>query len=134
MKKFQDNKVATIFNTYPKEIKEKLLFLRELIFKTASKTKGVGELEETLKWGEPAYLTKSKSGTTIRINQKKSNPAQYAIYFHCQTNLIERFKTLFPKKFQFEGNRAILFDITDKVPIEELTFCISEALTYHRKK
>ncbi len=133
MRKFQDNKVATIFNTYPKEIKEKLLYLRELIFKTASKTKGVGELEETLKWGEPAYVTKSKSGTTIRINQKKSNPAQYAIYFHCQTNLIERFKTLFLKKFKFEGNRAILFDLTEKIPIKELTFCITEALTYHRK-
>ncbi len=133
MKKFQNEKVATIFTLYPKRMKEKLLFLRELIFKTAAKTKGVGELEETLKWGEPAYLTKSKSGTTIRINQKKSNPTQYAIYFHCQTNLIERFRTLFPKKFKFEGSRAILFDEADKVPIEELSFCIAEALTYHQK-
>ncbi len=134
MQKFHDKKVATIFDCYPKGIREKLLFLRELIFKAASKTEGVGELEETVKWGEPAYRPKSGSGTTVRIDQRKSDSAQYAIYFHCQTNLIERFKTLFPKKFKFEGNRAILLNVAEEVPVEALTLCMVEAFTYHRKK
>ena len=43
--------------------------LRQLIFDVAAKTKDVGQLEETLKWGEPAYLTsESKSGSLIRID------------------------------------------------------------------
>ena len=33
------------------------MFLRQLIFETAAATEVVGELEETLKWGEPSYLT-----------------------------------------------------------------------------
>ena len=65
--------VATVFETYPKEIRAKLLLLRRLIFNVASETDGVGELEETLKWGQPSYLTtQTKSGSLIRIDQIKS--------------------------------------------------------------
>jgi len=43
-----------VFNTYPNGIKKKLLLLRQLILDTASETEGVGDLEETLKWGQPS--------------------------------------------------------------------------------
>jgi hypothetical protein len=134
-KPFENEAVARAFENYPPEIRRKLLALRKLIFKTAFLTEGVGELEETLKWGEPAYLTsRSKSGTTIRIGWKKSSPSQYAMYFHCQTNLVDRFRTLFPTEFKFEGNRAIVFHVSDAVPVDSLGFCIAAALTYHRDK
>jgi hypothetical protein len=127
--------VARIFDAYPPKIRRKLLTLRELIFKTAASTEGVGEIEETLKWGEPAYVTaQSRSGTTIRIDWKESEPSRYVIYFHCQTNLIETFRTMFPAEFKFEGNRAIFFSEVDVVPIDSLTCCIGAALTYHRRK
>jgi hypothetical protein len=106
--------------------------LRELIFKTAASTEGVGKLEETLKWDEPAYVTaQSQSGSTVRIDSKKARADQYAIYFHCQTSLVSTFKGMFPKKFKYEGNRAIVFNDKDKVPVKELGLCISMALTYH---
>lgn len=116
-------------------MRRKLLSLRELIFEIAASTKGVGDIEETLKWGEPAYVTaESKSGTTIRIAWKENRPEQYGMYFNCQTTLVETFRTLFPAELKFEGNRAIIFDVVDKVPIDLLAFCISAALTYHRTK
>lgn len=109
------------------------MHLRQLIFDTAAATEGVGELEETLRWGEPSYLTtKSKSGSIIRIHAKQ--PKRYAVYFHCQTDLIGRFKRLYPGKFQYEGNRSITFDERDTVPEGELCRCISLALTYHLDK
>ena len=127
--------VAKAFEAYPPSIRRKLLALRALILKTAASTQGVGELEETLKWGEPAYLTsESKIGSTIRINWKKSAPGKYAIYFNCQTSLVETFKTLFPREFEFEGNRAIVFSESSAVPTDALAFCIRAALTYHRGK
>jgi len=98
---FKNTAVAETFESYPPQIRSKLLTLRELIYRTAAQTDGVGDLEETLKWGEPAYLTINKSGSTIRLGWKKSAPAQYALYFHCQTNLIETFRTLFPNEFKF---------------------------------
>ena len=111
------------------------MFLRQLILETASAIEGVGEIEETLKWGEPSYLTpKTKSGSTIRIDWKKSQEEQYAMYFKCTANLVPAFRERYTKKFRFEGNRSIVFNIDEEIPIEELKSCIALALTYHRNK
>ena len=127
--------VAKVFASYPANVRRKLLAIRELIFSSASSIESVGKIEETLKWGEPAYLTSmSKSGSTIRIAWKKSAPLQYAMYFNCQTNLIDTFRSLFRSEFKFEGNRAIVFDESEKVRTDSLRICIAAALTYHRNK
>jgi hypothetical protein len=124
--------VAKTFNNYPEHMRKKLMFLRQLIIDTAAETEGVYTLDETLKWGEPSYLT--KGGSTIRIDWKKSRPDQYAMYFHCKTKLIDTFKELYNDKFRFEGNRAIVFNQSDKIPVAALKHCISLSLTYHRRK
>ena len=105
---FRDSAVDSVFKAYPKPLKAKLLALRRLIFDTASATTGVGALEETLKWGQPSYLTtETKSGSTIRIDQVKSAANQYAVYFHCQTDLVETFRELYPTELSYGGNRSI---------------------------
>lgn len=133
-KKFTNEEVAYVFKSFPKETKEKLMVLRQLIFDTAKEIDSVGEIEETLKWGEPSYLTsQSKSGSTIRINKRKSKD-EYAMYFHCQTNLVSTFRQIYPDEFSYEGNRAIVFNKNENIPINELKHCISLALTYHLNK
>lgn len=135
MKKFDDAAVQATFNNYPPAMRRRLQHLRELIFQTAAANKSVGEIEECLKWGEPAYVTtQSKSGSTIRLGWKVKRPDQYAMYFHCQTTLIETFRQLFADDFKFEGNRAIVFQKNDEVPKDALSFCINVALTYHLRK
>ena len=135
MSSFHDPIVASKFATYPPGIRRKLMALRTLILQTAASTEGVGCLEETLKWGEPAYVTaETGSGSTIRMDWKKATPTQYAIYFNCQTNLVETFRTLFPNDFKYEGNRALIFEEDEAIPTEALEFCIAAALTYHRTK
>jgi hypothetical protein len=132
MTPFRSPAVAQAFDVYPPVMRRKLLALRELILRTAASTPGVGDLEETLKWGEPAYLTsRSGSGSTVRIAWKKSKPSEYAMYFNCQTTLVDTFRSLFPDKFKFEGNRAIVFHESQSVPADALAFCVSAALTYH---
>ena len=127
--------VAAVFDSYPQRIRTKLMFLRHLIFDTAASMEGVGEIEETLKWGEPSYLTsKSKSGSTIRIAWKKSQEEQYSIYFKCTANLVPAFKEKYPKEFRFGGNRSIDFNIDSEIPVKELKSCIALALTYHHNK
>jgi hypothetical protein len=126
--------VEAVFSGYPKPVKAKLQALRRLIFDTAKTTPGVGALEETLKWGQPSYLTAaSKSGSTIRIDQVKPTPGQYALYFHCQTHLVETFRELYPE-LRFGGNRSILLDAKDKLPEAALRHCVALALTYHLNK
>lgn len=126
--------VETVFSAYPRPIKAKLLALRRLIFDIAKTTKGVGALEESLKWGQPSYLTtETKSGSTIRIDQVKPAPGQYALYFHCQTNLVETFRELYPE-LSFGGNRSILLNAEDRLPEAALRHCVALALTYHLNK
>ena len=127
--------VEAVFSAYPKPIRSKLLALRRLIFDTAKTTGGVGRLEETLKWGQPSYLTpETKSGSTIRIDQVKSAGNQYAVYFHCQTDLVATFRELYPGEFNYGGNRSILLNVEDKIPESALRHCLALALTYHLKK
>jgi len=130
-----NKEVSAVFNSYTKKIKTKLLFLRQLIFETAESIEGIGEIQETLKWGEPSYLTaKSKIGSTIRIAWKESHPDQYSIFFKCTANLVPAFREKYAQIFNFGGNRSIDFNLNDEIPVKELKKCIALALTYHHNK
>jgi len=125
--------VAATFADYPEGMRTELLTLRELILSTASETEGVGAITETLKWGEPAYLTsQTRSGSTIRIAPTNAKSAHdYAMFFICSTNLVNDFRAQFGDTFTYESERAVLFNVGDRVPVEELRECVRQALTYH---
>ena len=125
--------VDAVFDACPKDIRTKLKALRRLILDTAKTTKGVGRVEEALKWGQPSYLTaETGSGSTIRIDRVK-DANQVAMFFHCQTNLVDTFRELYPT-LSYSGNRAILLDADEKLPEAELRHCLALALTYHLRK
>jgi hypothetical protein len=128
---FTNPAVEAKFAAYPREAKKALLELREIILLTAASTPGVGEIEETLKWGEPAYVTKNGAGSTVRIDWKAKRPEQYSVFFHCQTDLVHRFRTMFPNDFEFEGNRALTLRLGENIPKDALALCLAAALTYH---
>ena len=122
------------FDSYPPKIRSRMKHLRKLILDVAKHLPEVGKLEETLKWGEPAYLTsQTKSGTTIRIDWKEKNPAYYCLYVHCQTSLVDSYRSIFPDTFVYEGNRAVCFPVDEPLEEEALRICIEMALTYHLK-
>jgi len=127
--------VAGVFKRYPRNVRVKLMILRALVLSTAEEIDEVGELTETLKWGQAAYLTQStKSGTTIRLGWSPKTPHQYRLYVHCQTSLIETFRTLFPDDLRFEGNRAIVFEVSEKIETSAVMAFIEAALTYHLQR
>jgi hypothetical protein len=53
------------------------------------------------------------------------------VYFHCQTNLVETFRDLYPDEFSYGGNRCIILDAVDDVAEPALRHCVALALTYH---
>ena len=80
---------------------------------------GVGPLTETLKWGEPAYLTEATgSGSTIRLGRSRSSEQECAVLFNCRTTLVDDFRSRFPGVFAYEKNRAILLDAREPLPCE----------------
>lgn len=130
-KPFENAAVAAVFDAYPRDVRACLLELRQLIFDTASATNGVGTLEETLRWGEPSYLTtQSRSGSMVRMHWKPSDGDHFALYFHCQTNLVATFRELYPTELQFDGNRSIRLARGAPLAINALRHCIALALTY----
>lgn len=127
-----DPKVENVFANYPGSVREKMLALRELVIKTANEIDEITHIEETLKWGEPSYLT--KKGSTLRMDWKPKTPQQYAMYFKCTSRLVETFKAVFNDSFNYEGNRAIVFQMEEDIPKDKLKECIKATLTYHSVK
>ncbi|WP_343562884.1 DUF1801 domain-containing protein [Kiloniella sp. b19] len=129
---FSDPAMEELFSSYPGEERRGLLFLRRLIFELAAENPKIGPIRETVKWGQPAYLTeKSKSGTTIRLGLPKTGG--FALYTHCQTTVMSEFQELFPEDFNFEGNRAVHFSVEERLPEDKIRLLIKRALSYHLK-
>ncbi len=82
--------------------------------------------------GIPSFVT--KSGSTLRMDWKEKSPDQYAMYFQCTSRLVDTFRIVFGHKFQYEGKRAIVFQLNQIVPEKELKACIKASLTYHNVK
>lgn len=126
--------VAEAFDAYDQSIRAALLELRQLIVTTAAETEGVGALTEALRWGQPAYLTtESRSGSTIRLAPTHPDASHdFAMFFICHTNLVDRFQALFGDVLTVEDNRALVFSVGDRLPLDELRQCVTMALTYHQ--
>jgi len=123
--------VSRAFDAFPLPMRKRLLQVRDLIFATAAAHEEVGRLSETLKWGEPAYLTEaSGSGSTIRLGRVKDSE-HAAILFNCKTTLVDTFRERFPDEFEYRQTRALLLPVSGALPKQELTVCLSLALTYH---
>lgn len=127
-----DPRVLEVFEQYPTEVRPQLLALRALVLQAAADTPGLTRLEETLKWGEPSYL--AKKGSTVRLDWKRRTPDQYALYFKCTSRLVSTFREVFAERLRYEGDRAIVFRLDERVPGECLKRCIGAALRYHAVK
>ncbi len=132
MKIERDKRVDDVFDNYPKHVRSKMKYLRKLVLETAGEIEGLDSIEETLKWGEPSYLT--KHGSTLRMDWKEKKPDQYAMYFKCTSKLVPTFQLVFGDKFNYETTRAIVFGLNDEIPVEDLKKCISMTLRYHKVK
>ena len=122
MKCFADPAVAAVFKAYPADVRSRLMALRALVFEVAAGIDAVGRLTETLKWGQPGYLTEETgSGTTVRIDRLKGDSGGHAVYFHCQSGLLGQFRELYPDTFAYDGKWAIRFEPDDRQPLGELS-------------
>ena len=111
---------------------QKLDTLTNLVRKTGERIPELGGLTETKKWGQTSFLPKkARVGTTVRIDQHDDQ--HIALYVHCQTSLVETYKTLFPE-LTYSGNRAVLFDVSKPLPKNEIKVCVEAALLYHLNK
>ena len=130
---FASDDVARVFARFPKVEQDMALSLRDLIFEVAQTTPEAGQMEATLKWGQPSYLTpETKSGSTLRIGLAKGGGV--AIFAHCGTDIICTYAATFANMDQIEGNRAVVFRRPDDIVPARLRLLVHHGLTYHLRK
>jgi len=117
--------------TYPTKVAEYYLQIRALVYEVVE-TYGLGVVEETLKWNEPAYLV--KGGSTLRMDWRSRMPDNFYLFFNCKTRLVETFKEVYADVFEFEGNRTIKLNVNKPIPVDETKHCILMTLQYHKLK
>ena len=128
------DEIAAVFDKAPDRARARLVEMRAAIYQ-AAEAADVSPLQETLKWGEPAYLPqKPRVGTTLRIGWSPKRPDEVSLYVPCQTTLVDVYRARFPDEFRYEGNRGV--HLSAAGPYAEAAFeqLASLALTYHRDK
>lgn len=125
--------LAEHFAAHPEPLRERLLALRRMVIECAAATPGVGRIEESLKWGQPSFLTtESGSGTTVRIDADREGGV--AIFVNCRTDLVETFRAHYPDAFVYEGSRGLHVPAGAPLPEAAIRHCLALALTYHARK
>lgn len=127
----EDEKVKQKIESYPDKARTFASEIRSLIY-AAAEHEGIYPIEESLKWGEPSF--KAPSGSPIRMDWKPNNPDIFFVFFNCNTTLVETFREIYGSELKFEGKRAIVLDISQKIPKSVLRHCLSLALRYHKIK
>ena len=124
------SEIQAKFSSYPLAAQKQLEEVRRLILAVAEEN-ALGAVEESLKWSEASYQV--KGGSAIRIDWKPKDPDVIKVYFHCQTHLIETFREIYRKEFDYEGKRAIVLPLTATAS-GPLKHCLQLALKYHSLK
>ncbi len=134
---FENLAVESAFGAFEAPARSALQCLRGWIYEVAATDGRVGALVEDLKWGQPSYATKPKSGVPVRLGQPKDR-SSCALYVPCQSAVVAELRDHYdgqePSQIWFEGNRGIHFDPTQPMPEDELRHAIALALTYYARR
>lgn len=121
----------TLFAHHPAPLSQALLALRAIILQAGSVLDERGGLLETTKWGQLSFLpNRPKIGSTLRIDGEAEPTLSVSLYVHCQTRLIDMFRTRFPE-LTYIGNREVRFDARQPLPEAVIGELARTALTYH---
>lgn len=102
--------------------------LREAVLSRAQELPGVGRIKEDLRWGQLAFLTpETKAGSSLRIADKGDG---FALFVHCQTDLIARLRAIYGDTVTTEKSRALVFQDAE-FDTEPACLLAGWALTYH---
>ena len=133
-KKFASKLFKSVTDDYPSVLGDKLLYLKSLIYEQAELNPKVGEIEESLKWGQLSYASKNRSGTPVRLGIEKKSPGFFGLYVNCSTTVIDDIKHIYGDRFQYDGNRGLLFNEQEILPEDEIRHAIDMTLCYHINK
>lgn len=127
--------IQNVLLDWPQTAQARFQELRKIVIETAAAHAAVGPLTETLKWGEPSFLTQiGRSGSTLRIAWKAKHPTEIGLFVICHTDLIEQVRTHYPTAFRYDGSRAAYQCLTQPIPSDAVSYLAMRAQTFHLKE
>ncbi|NNE53876.1 MAG: DUF1801 domain-containing protein [Sulfitobacter sp.] len=100
------------------------------LFHGIAQERGVGPLQESLKWGQPAWRpAKPRTGSTLRMDWNEGTPDRLNLFVDCKTDLAARMDDLYPDLAFNDGRRHLAIGLGDPLPeqalahLAEMTFC-----------
>lgn len=101
---------------------------------TAAREAEAGPLQESLKWGQPAWRpARPGQGSTIRLMWEDKVPQSLALFVDCKTTLSATMQEIYPTEFQYENNRALRMPLTAALPLAAIDHLARLTFTYHRR-
>ncbi|MEO0939676.1 MAG: DUF1801 domain-containing protein [Pseudomonadota bacterium] len=120
---------APLLATWPPEARRAFATLRALC-RDAAATSNAGPLDESLKWGQPAWRPrKARTGSTLRAMWDEGHPDALALYVDCKTDLAARMQALYPA-LPNDGRRALTVPLSP-LPEDALHHLAAMTFTYH---
>ncbi|SDW21911.1 hypothetical protein [Litoreibacter albidus] len=120
--------IFQVFASMPADVATTLRAARLDILRAAAASNEVGQLDETMKWGEPAYLTCApKTGTTLRLGLIGG---QAAVMVPCSTAIIDDARAIFGPLPELSGKRGLVLGGQRQV----FNYVVDAALHYHLRK
>lgn len=123
------NPVLGVIHTWPASVSTSAMAIRACWHETAAAL-DLPPLEETLKWGEPAWRPRT-GGTTLRLGWKAGTGA-VGIFVDCKTDLCARMQSDFPEAFRYAAPRALYLRPDNALPKEALHHLARIAFRYKR--
>ncbi len=118
------------FRSWPDRAAECAHSVRSIFVQTA-KDIGVNSLEESLKWGEPAWRPK-KGGITLRVAWSTNAPEELGVFVDCKSDLCARMQSDFPRSFRYIAPRVMYIALDETIPEDALTHLAKLAFQYKR--
>lgn len=126
--------ILNLSATWPADAQHRLLEMRA-IFQDVARAAETGPLDESLKWGQPAWRPrKARMGSTLRLNWSADAPDQIAAFVDCKTDLAAQMDTRFPGQFRNDGRRSLAFDLSSGLHADAIWQLAHLTFTYHRAK
>lgn len=132
MKLSTDPRFIETLQSFPDEVQGKMEVLRELVHEIAQEEELVTELEETLRWGEPTFI--SNVGTSLRMGWSDKRPDQYGLFVQCSSLVIPTIRAVHADALRYDKNRGVLFQNEEDLPLDLLRPMIHAALVYKKVK
>jgi hypothetical protein len=125
--------LLTVIAHWPEPARAALWTCRAL-YHTVAAESGAGPLDESLKWGQPAWRPRQpRRGTTLRLDWKPDRSGELLVQVDCKTDLAARFRTQAPQ-IANDGRRVIGLPLDVALPEAAVARLAVMTFNYHQFK